>query len=197
MEDITLQDVNDFKYITANFVKTKINQFIDEHHPDGNFSLIEDFFREASEIGILPFSSPDSTGYEYGIWGSKTFSSSLGIKNSLTMLSELATACATFAMMVHIQSLAAHILVRHNIQNASLYPFFSLYNGFWPPCYNEMQNPAIHETSYVNGDRFHATLKLGFAIMPRYAIIIFPFDNRWNLFYFESVEGVLFHQLRT
>lgn len=196
MNDITQQDIEDFKRVISDFCKTKISQFIDEQNPDGNFSLLKNLLTELSSIGIVPFADSESAGYEYGVWGKQSSRSNIAIINSMTILSEMAKVCATFAMIAHIHALAAHLFIHVDIECKSIFPFLSLYDGFYPPSYNEITK-CIPEKNIISEGSFDGTIKMGYGAMPQYALMLLPLSGRWHMWYFDDVESVLFQSHRS
>jgi len=194
MDGLTNSDIVQFELLTGDFCKKSLSQFIDEHHPDGNFSILPSIIDEACSIGIITKAHHNASGYDYGIWGKQTLTSTDAIINSLTMLSVLASTCASFAFLAHIQGLAANILIQRDIENNTAYPFLSLYNELLPPHYQTVVHPSSHAIKLDNP--FIAQLH-GYGYNPCYAIVCVPDTSGWSMLYFDSVQTILLQSIKT
>jgi hypothetical protein len=194
MDSLTNSDIVQFELLTNDFCKKSLSQFIDEHNPDGNFSILPYLIDEACSIGIITKAHHNASGYDYGIWGKQTLTSTDAIINSLSMLSVLASTCASFAFLAHIQGLAANVLIQSQIENNTPYPFLSFYNELLPPQYQAL----IHlpsNTLKVNNP-FIAQL-YGFGYNPCHAIVCLPDTSGWSMLYFDSVQTILLQNIKT
>jgi hypothetical protein len=197
MASLAMEDVYDFQRLVGEFSKKSLYTFIDECNPDGNLFILPNLLLEATNMGIVPAACPDAAGYEYGVWGSQTIDSEIALINSLSILSELASVCATFAFLVHIQGLATNLLLRLNIQMDKLFPFLSLYDGVFPPEYDRLSDSSSIAMNSIIEDSYAGTVAMGYGWKPEYAVVCIPYDSGWHALYFDAVDTVIFCPLRT
>ncbi|MCX8125134.1 MAG: acyl-CoA/acyl-ACP dehydrogenase [Spirochaetes bacterium] len=191
MDTLSCNDIAAFEKLTNDFCKKRVAQYIDEHHPDGNFSLLPSLFEEAYTLGIIPAAQVNAPGYEYGVWGTYSHASAMGIHNTLTMLKTLATVCASFAFLAHIQGISTHILIHNNVSNNFLFPFLALYTDIFPPYYSTLTHPSSYHSSYSYENNHCILQTLGYGHDPCYAIVCIPHNNTWHICYFETLDSVL------
>ncbi|MEJ5362834.1 MAG: acyl-CoA dehydrogenase family protein [Spirochaetota bacterium] len=197
MSTLPQATTDEFEQLTASFCKKSLLHFIDEHHPDGNFTLLPSLIDEACAIGIIAKANKSAPGYDYGVWGKQTIDSKDAILSSLIMLATLAKTCASFAFLVHIQGITAHILIRNTIENDYHYPLLILYNGFFPPYYSSLYNPSQIPINYTIENDFFIHTSTGYGYNPQYAIVCIPQSSEWQYIYFNSTETILFQPIKT
>ncbi|MEW6526690.1 MAG: acyl-CoA dehydrogenase family protein [Spirochaetota bacterium] len=197
MSTLSQASIDEFEQLTASFCKKSLLHYIDEHHPDGNFTLLPSLIDEACAIGIIAKANASAPGYDYGVWGKQTIDSKDAIQSSLIMLTTLAKTCASFAFLVHIQGIASHILIRNTIKNDYHYPLLILYDGFFPPYYSSLRNPSRIPINYTIENNYLIHTGTGYGYKPQYAIMCIPEATGWHCIYFNNTETILFQPLKT
>lgn len=197
MDTLSQATIAEFEQLTANFCKKSLLHYIDEHHPDGNFTLLPSLVDEACTIGIIAKANASAPGYDYGVWGKQTIDSNDAIQSSLIMLATLAKTCASFAFLVHIQGIAANILIRNNMETDYHYPLLILYDGLFPPYYSLLCNPSRIPINYTMENNYLIHTSMGYGYNPQYAIVCIPESTGWQCIYFNNTDTILLQTIKT
>lgn len=183
--DVFLQpEVEEFKKLSSDFCKKSLIHFIDEKHPDGNFEIMDKLYQEACSIGIVALSNPQSTGYDYGVWGNQTLSSTSALSSSLAILETLAQTSATFAYRIHMQGLATKVLCTASISSDVSSTLVSLYTSLFPPSLSALHNPCLYTSgckllSTQNTTSLIGEIPLSYGYNPQSVLLVVPHQSTW------------------
>jgi len=130
---ISEEEISHFDDLARKYARKSVLPMFEGEYPDGNPAFIPGLMDTAFEIGLA--ATPDASDEKnyFGVWGSATADS--GIKSSIKILSGIAETCGGISMCLHVQGIAANIMLKskHPVEKSFLRAGLALQEEMWPP----------------------------------------------------------------
>ena len=147
MPEMNREERTAFREMAAGFARRSVGPLLRHESPDGELEKLGAVLAEAEATGLLASPDPEAPGHATGVWGRDTLEH--GPRMSLSLLEELAVACAGVAMNLHAAGLGSLLLAGAPAPAGARRVAVALSEGGFPPGARVIMDPGRMEPARI------------------------------------------------